>query len=259
MALVAPGMVEPMVLANQAGYGLITGICRAARGALRSGGEANGREWRQPVEFLGGEPMSLLLTDGPDGPRAADVAGCSGGPRRAESPGHHDARGRRCGGRTAGENACRRPLGRQAGRGLAVGLRHRGHGGSRRAGAIEGAEIRRRLSTLSVIALVLALTVGAGWWIARAVDPRVDAADITRMRDNTARSAGHEFLDDYVESDGRVVRRDEGGDVVSEGQAYGMLIAVAVGDEARFRAIWQWTKTHLRRGDGLLAWRLADD
>jgi hypothetical protein len=29
---------------------------------------ANGREWRQPVEFLGGEPMSLLLTDGPDGP-----------------------------------------------------------------------------------------------------------------------------------------------------------------------------------------------
>ena len=29
---------------------------------------ANGREWRQPVEFLGGEPTSLLLTDGPDGP-----------------------------------------------------------------------------------------------------------------------------------------------------------------------------------------------
>ena len=38
-----------------------------------------------------------------------------------------------------------------------------------------------------------------------------------------------------------------------------MLIAVAVGDEARFRAIWQWTKTHLRRADGLLAWRSADD
>ena len=43
-------------------------VCRGARGAVRSGGEANGREWRQPVEFLGGEPMSLLLTDGPDGP-----------------------------------------------------------------------------------------------------------------------------------------------------------------------------------------------
>ena len=101
--------------------------------------------------------------------------------------------------------------------------------------------------------------VGAGWWIANAVDPRLDAADIARMRDNTARSAGQEFLDEYVEPDGRVVRRDEGGDVVSEGQAYGMLIAVAVGDEARFRSIWKWTKTHLRRGDGLLAWRWADD
>ena len=39
----------------------------------------------------------------------------------------------------------------------------------------------------------------------------------------TRRVAG-QFLDEYVEPDGRVVRRDEGGDVVSEGQAYGMLI-----------------------------------
>nr|WP_235733865.1 glycosyl hydrolase family 8 [Mycolicibacterium austroafricanum] len=35
------------------------------------------------------------------------------------------------------------------------------------------------------------------------------------------------MLSRYVESDGRVVRHDEGGDVVSEGQAYGMLIAAA--------------------------------
>jgi len=34
---------------------------------------------------------------------------------------------------------------------------------------------------------------------------------------------------------------------------------VAVGDETRFRSIWKWTKTHLRRADGLLAWRWADD
>ena len=72
------------------------------------------------------------------------------------------------------------------------------------------------------------------------------------MREDTARIAGQKFLDDYVETDGRVVRRDEGGDVVSEGQAYGMLIAAAVGDETRFRSIWKWTKTHLRRADGLL-------
>ena len=108
--------------------------------------------------------------------------------------------------------------------------------------------MKRRLSTASAIVLVLVLTVGAGWWIASAVDPRLDASDIAGMREDTARIAGQKFLDEYVETDGRVVRRDEGGDVVSEGQAYGMLIAVAVGDETRFRSIWKWTKTHLRRG-----------
>jgi endoglucanase len=119
--------------------------------------------------------------------------------------------------------------------------------------------MKRRLSTAPAFALVLVLMVGAGWWIANAIDPRLDAADIAGLRADTARVAGHEFLDKYVEPDGRVVRRDEGGDVVSEGQAYGMLIAVAVGDETRFRSIWEWTKTHLRRADGLLAWRWADN
>ena len=68
LALVAPGMVEPMVLTNQAGYGLITGYAAVPAGQYEAVVSANGREWRQPVEFLGGVPMSLLLTDGPDGP-----------------------------------------------------------------------------------------------------------------------------------------------------------------------------------------------
>jgi endoglucanase len=66
------------------------------------------------------------------------------------------------------------------------------------------------------------------------------------------------FLDRYVQDDGRVVRHDQGGDTVSEGQAYGLLLAVAAGDEDRFARIWDWTRTHLRRPDGLLAWRWAD-
>src|SRR5262245_23564514 len=118
--------------------------------------------------------------------------------------------------------------------------------------------MKRQLSTAAATALVLVLTVGAGWWIAHAIDPRQDAAHIAGMREETARDTGRAFLDEYVEPDGRVVRRDEGGDVVSEGQAYGMLIAVAIGDETRFRSIWGWTKAHLRRTDGLLAWRWAD-
>jgi endo-1,4-beta-D-glucanase Y len=68
----------------------------------------------------------------------------------------------------------------------------------------------------------------------------------------------HHFLDTYVESDGRVVRHDQGGDTVSEGQAYAMVLSVAAGDRDRFARVWDWTRTHLRRPDGLLAWRWAD-
>ncbi|AGB21263.1 PMT family glycosyltransferase, 4-amino-4-deoxy-L-arabinose transferase [Mycobacterium sp. JS623] len=68
LALVKPGMLEPMVLANQAGYGLITGYAPLPAGQYEAVVTANGRESRQPVEFLAGVPMSLLLTDGPDGP-----------------------------------------------------------------------------------------------------------------------------------------------------------------------------------------------
>ena len=66
------------------------------------------------------------------------------------------------------------------------------------------------------------------------------------------------FLDRYVQDDGRVVRDDQGGDTVSEGQAYALLLAVAAGDEERFARVWDWTRAHLQRSDGLLAWRWAD-
>ncbi len=67
-----------------------------------------------------------------------------------------------------------------------------------------------------------------------------------------------DYLDTYVEGDGRVVRLDQGGDTVSEGQAYGMLIAVLADDRDRFDAIWQWTREHLERDDGLFSWRWDD-
>jgi endo-1,4-beta-D-glucanase Y len=78
-----------------------------------------------------------------------------------------------------------------------------------------------------------------------------------------AAAAAERFLDGYVEGDGRVVRRDQGGDTVSEGQAYAMLLAVASGDAGRFATVWRWTRNHLQRRDGLLAWhwsrgRVAD-
>ena len=65
-------------------------------------------------------------------------------------------------------------------------------------------------------------------------------------------AAAEVFLARYVAADGRVVRRDQGGDTVSEGQAYGMLIAEVADRPATVRAIWSWTRAHLRRDDGLL-------
>ena len=69
--------------------------------------------------------------------------------------------------------------------------------------------------------------------------------------------ASKRFLDRYVAADGRVRRIDEGDDTVGEGQAYGMLIAAAAGDEGRFDDIWQWTKDNIRRKDELISflWR----
>lgn len=84
-----------------------------------------------------------------------------------------------------------------------------------------------------------------------------DSATTTPARANPADAAGRRFLDTYVADDGRVQRLDQGGDTVGEGQAYGMLIAAAIGDEERFDAIWEWTKANIRRPDGLISflWR----
>jgi endo-1,4-beta-D-glucanase Y len=84
--------------------------------------------------------------------------------------------------------------------------------------------------------------------------PRSQAAE----PGTAAVAAGRNFLDRYVDDDGRVVRRDQGGDTVSEGQAYALLVAVALDDRERFASIWSWTAKHLQRPDGLLAWRWAD-
>jgi endoglucanase len=72
---------------------------------------------------------------------------------------------------------------------------------------------------------------------------------------NPAARAADRFLSGYVTGDGRVIRHDQGGDIVSEGQAYGMLVAELAGRPALARTIWSWTDRHLGRPDGLFAWQ----
>jgi endoglucanase len=50
-----------------------------------------------------------------------------------------------------------------------------------------------------------------------------------------------------------VVRLDQGHDTVSEGQAYGMLLAQVSGDTAKFKQIWMWTRDHLQLSNHLFA------
>ncbi|MEZ5122580.1 MAG: glycosyl hydrolase family 8 [Solirubrobacterales bacterium] len=101
----------------------------------------------------------------------------------------------------------------------------------------------RRLATLLAALAVAAVVAGCGATASPPAPPR---------------PAAQQFLDRYVDGDGRVVRRDQGGDTVSEGQAYAMLLAAASGDERRFDRVWRWTRAHLQRGDGLLAWHWRD-
>jgi endoglucanase len=68
-----------------------------------------------------------------------------------------------------------------------------------------------------------------------------------------ARTDSVAFLQRYVAADGRVVRHDQGGDTVSEGQAYAMLLAVATGQATQFADAWRWDQTHLQRPDGLFS------
>lgn len=66
--------------------------------------------------------------------------------------------------------------------------------------------------------------------------------------------AAARFLAAYARPDGQVVRPDQGGDTVSEGQAYGMLLAELAADQDAFRRIWQWTQSHLLLRNGLFAY-----
>lgn len=114
---------------------------------------------------------------------------------------------------------------------------------------------RSPLTTVTAWCAVLVLA--AGLIATRYVEPMELLRPGPTARDQ-ALEASMAFLDRYVDPDGRVVRRDEDGSTVSEGQAYGLLVAAAIGDEATFERILAWQEEHLLRDDGLLAWHWHD-
>ncbi|MDK9696640.1 MAG: glycosyl hydrolase family 8 [Siculibacillus sp.] len=64
----------------------------------------------------------------------------------------------------------------------------------------------------------------------------------------------------FVTAEGRVIDDLAGGVSHSEGQGYGMLLAVAADDRDTFRSLWNWTRANLFvRKDGLASWRWRAD
>lgn len=64
----------------------------------------------------------------------------------------------------------------------------------------------------------------------------------------------------FLTATGRVVDTANGMMSHSEGQGYGMLLAVAANDRPAFEAIWGWTRANLMvRPDELVAWRWEPD
>ncbi|MEN3752970.1 glycosyl hydrolase family 8 [Mangrovibacter sp. SLW1] len=64
------------------------------------------------------------------------------------------------------------------------------------------------------------------------------------------------FKHNYLNQDGRIVDRENGNISHSEGQGYGMLLAVMNNDRPAFESIWGWTEhTLLRPSLWLFAWR----
>jgi cellulose synthase (UDP-forming) len=135
--------------------------------------------------------------------------------------------------------------------------------GTAAAAALRSRRARRRLRNQRLLAgaavgTLIVLTAGLGIAVGSGSAPSAPAGEpVTAAAAHTlARAAGQRFLTRYEHRDGRVVRIDQGGDTVSEGQAYAMLVSVALHDRARFAAAWHWTQRHLQQPDGLLASRM---
>jgi endoglucanase len=80
----------------------------------------------------------------------------------------------------------------------------------------------------------------------------------TPLLDSASLSADH-FLDRYVDPTGRVTSvAGSTNEASGELQAYGLLISAAVGDQEKFRSIWNWTSANLRSPDGSIATQWAD-
>ncbi len=105
----------------------------------------------------------------------------------------------------------------------------------------------RRLGALAMVAALLAAIAV----LAPTAAPRQGLLERDEWRHYQSR---------FISPEGRVVDTGNGGISHSEGQGYGMLLAVAYDDAAQFEQLWRWTESHLAvRDDHLFAWQWRPD
>ncbi|WP_372097229.1 glycosyl hydrolase family 8 [Tistrella mobilis] len=90
---------------------------------------------------------------------------------------------------------------------------------------------------------------------ARADTPRPEADRKAGLDAGTV-ALWEDWRQRFLTPEGRVIDTGNGGISHSEGQGYGLLLSVLMGDRASFARIWSWTYTTLFvRDDGMMAWR----
>ena len=112
----------------------------------------------------------------------------------------------------------------------------------------------KRISTFLILGLGLLLLLALAGRIERSLsDPPVFSAS------SMLEGLWHNYKSAYLDPSGRVVDRERPDlspeITTSESQAYGMLRAVWMDDQAAFDQIWNWTRGNLRKPDSsLFAW-----
>lgn len=95
-------------------------------------------------------------------------------------------------------------------------------------------------------------------WVGRSVGVWVVIMLLTSCTTTSPSNTFQRYWADYVGKfyqDGRIVDTGNAEVTHSEGQGYGMLMAVQADDRARFDALWKWTQAVLQRDDDLFSWR----
>lgn len=103
---------------------------------------------------------------------------------------------------------------------------------------------------------MLGVMLGVGLCLAPASPAEAARARATQM---PFEAQWEHFKERFLSEDGRVIDTGNKNITHTESQGTGMLFALFANDYRSFNRIWFWTQSHMRRSDGLYAWKWDPD